>query len=94
MDISSLPELINNALFDGNPEMLTVSGLIISVLVVFMFMFPLIMAEVEMYALAILVVLITALLTGIGWLDPYVFMTILLLIVLIFANKISRGIFG
>jgi len=90
-DISQLDVVLGDAFFGGNE---VAGGLIIAVALLLSITLPMIIYKVDIALLLILDFLAIALITAIGWLDPYIFVTMLLMICLIVGLKMTKVVTG
>lgn len=85
MDISIVPELFNNYLFDGNS--LAMAKVLLCALIVFVTAIPILILSKSIQILMVIEMLFIILLTGLGWLDISIMIIIVLLIALILSKK-------
>jgi hypothetical protein len=90
--IDYLPELLNNALFDGGE--LELAKLILCALVIFASAFPLIYFNVSIQQLIGFEIIIVIVLTGLGWLDVVVMLIIILALALSLASEVTKIFIG
>jgi hypothetical protein len=85
-DISQVHVLIGDALFNGNS---VAGGILLVIVLLLLVTFPMIIFKVQIQLLLIIDFLIIALATAIGWLDSYIFITLMFVIALIVASKMT-----
>lgn len=88
MDISIVPDLINNYLFDG--ASLTMAKILLSAIIVFATSIPILILKSSVQVLLVIEFLILVLLTGLGWLDVSIMIILILLIALMLSKKAVR----
>ena len=91
-DISAIPDLVNNLLFDGTNE--TAAQLILSAVMIFTCMLPMMIArqKVEMM-MAVMAIVIFAM-VAIGWLNELAATVLILIIAAMLAKTLSRWVRG
>lgn len=90
--IDYLPELLDNALFDGSN--LELAKIILCALVIFASAFPLLYFDVSIQQLIGFEIIIIIFLTGLGWMNIAIMLLIVLAIALSLATQTSKIFLG
>lgn len=90
--IDFLPELLNNALFDGGE--LELAKLILCAMIIFASAFPLLYFNVSIQQLIGFEIIILAVLTGLGWLNIAIMLIIVLALALSLATQVTKIFIG
>jgi len=88
MDISIVPDLINELLFDGGS--LAMAKVLLCALIVFATAIPILILKASVQVLMVIELILIILLTGLGWLDISIMIIIVLVIALVLAQKSVR----
>lgn len=90
--IDFLPELLNNALFDGGE--LELAKLILCAMIIFASAFPLLYFNVSIQQLIGFEIIILVVLTGLGWLNIAIMLLIVLALALSLATQVTKIFIG
>lgn len=90
--IDYLPELVDNALFDGSN--LELAKIILCALVIFASAFPLLYFNVSIQQLIGFEIIIIIILTGLGWLNVAIMLLLILAISLSLASQVTKIFIG
>lgn len=87
IDLRQIPDLVNDALFAGDPTMLVVSQIICSLFVLMTVVLPLSMLRAKPMSIGLIIILMLGGLTILGWLPTYLFIVVILVIAVMLAQK-------
>jgi hypothetical protein len=91
-DIASLDEDLNDAFFDG--DSLIAAQIVLAAMVVLMATIVLGVVHTPPLIMLVVDVLLIAMVTAIGWLDPGVFIALLVIVALLFANILRKQVWS
>jgi len=88
LNILDLPDTINDYFFGGTN--LFAAQLLITLIVVFMFMLPMMLLRASFGTMFIVLFLLLGVLTAVGWVNPVLFIVLLLMTSLMFSRQIAE----
>ena len=88
LNILDLPNTINDYFFGGTN--LFAAQLLITLIVVFMFMLPMMLLRASFGTMFIVLFLLLGVLTAVGWVNPVLFIVLLLMTSLMFSRQIAE----
>jgi len=91
-DLSSIPDLVNDALFAGTNEI--AAQLLLSAVLIFTCALPMMVTRQKPEIMLAIVALVVFVETAIGWLDETVAVIIILIVAAMMAKSLSKWIGG
>jgi hypothetical protein len=85
-DVSGVPTWLNDTLFGGGTD-LTPAKVLLSSLVALAFILPMSIVHVDFRIQLILITIILGFLTAVQWLDAWIFLVVVLLVIVFFVSK-------
>lgn len=91
MDLTNLPETLNQAFFGGTNLM--AAQLMLVLIVVVMLMLPMLLLKAKFNSMFLILFIALGILTSVGWVNPMLFIVLLLVVSLFYARQVAE-IFG
>ena len=87
IDITQIPQIVNDALFGGGSDTLMAARLAVSIFILMMVMLPMILARSKPMPVVFVGIATLGFLTVLGWMDPYVMAGIITIAAALLAFK-------